>query len=424
MKRRKTIRRKLSSFIGSRKFSLKRILLEMIGFALMLQAVVIVVLEIISFLRRQNRHKESFPHISLEEVKIGENIVQIYDYGHDLYESMLHAIDSAQKNIYLETYIWKDDRIGQEFKQKLICKANQGVDVYVIFDSFANLVVPHKFKVFPKNIHTLKYQSFNRPWYILDPRRYTLDHRKLLVVDDSISFIGGFNLGSLYEKSWRDTHLRLQGPATAHLAQSFIDFWNQHIPNQDHISQHYTRHFDPLINFRGTSALRLTFPIRDMYIEAIDKAERSILLSNAYFVPDQVLLDALEAAARRGVNVQIIVPWISNHVIADWLSRGHFTECLKAGIHIFGYRNMLHAKTCTIDGEWSTIGTANLDRLSSVGNYEINVELYSKKLAHQMEELFQCDRSNSFELTLDLWLKRPWYAILSEKILSPLRALL
>jgi cardiolipin synthase A/B len=416
--------KKISSLIRPRKFSIKRTLLEIIGLAIALQALVVLILEVITLIRKQNRHKETFPHLSPEEVKIGENTVQIYDYGHDLYQSMFSAIDTAQKSIYLETYIWKDDQVGQEFKQKLICKANQGVDVYVIFDSFANTIVPRTFKVFPKNIHVLKYQSFNKPWHIFDPRRYALDHRKILVVDNSIGFIGGFNLGSLYETTWRDTHLRLKGPATAHLAQSFIDFWNQHTPNQDHISLHHPRHFDPLINLRGTSALRLTFPIRDMYIEAIDKAEHYILLSNAYFVPDRALLDALKAAAQRGVNVEILVPWISNHVVVDWLTRGFFVESLKAGIRISGYRNMLHAKTCTIDGEWSTIGTANLDRLSSVGNYEINVEIYSKKLAHQMEELFECDKSNSFELTLEQWLKRPWYAIMSERILSPLRALL
>ena len=424
MQRLKTIRRKISSIILPRRFSIKRTALGIIGAIFSLQAIVVFFLEIISFLRRKNRHQRSFPRLSLEEVVIGENTVQIYDYGHDLYEAMLSAIDSAQQSIYLETYIWKADRIGQAFKQKLICKAEQGVDVYVIFDNFANLVVPNEFKKFPNNIHMLKYQTFNKPWYIIDPRRYALDHRKLLVVDGSIGFIGGFNIGSLYETTWRDTHLRLKGPATAHLAQSFIDFWNQHTANQHHISQHYPRHFDPLINLRGTSALRLTFPIRDMYIEAIDKAERSIFLSNAYFVPDHILFDSLKAAARRGVNVEILVPWISNHVVVDWLTRGFFVECLKAGIHTYGYNHMLHAKTCTIDGEWSTIGTANLDRLSAVGNYEINVEIYSKKLAHQMEELFKCDKSNAFELTFEQWSKRPWYAILSERILSPLRALL
>ncbi len=407
-----------------RRFSIKRIIFEILGFVVTLQAIVALILQFVSILRRHQRYQGSFPHMLLEEVNIGENSVQIYDYGRDLYAHMLQAIDAAQESIYLETYIWKDDYIGYEFKQKLACKANQGVDVYVIFDSFANTVVPRAFKVFPPNIHVLKYQSFKKPWHIFDPRRYALDHRKILVVDGFTGFIGGFNLGSLYETTWRDTHLRMKGPDAAHLAQSFVDFWNQHTPNQDHITRHYPRHFDPLINIRGTSAMRLTFPIRDMYIEAIDKAERSILLSNAYFVPDRVLLGALNAAAQRGVDVQILVPWVSNHVIVDWLTRGHFAECLKAGIRIFGYRNMLHAKTCTIDGEWSTIGTANLDRLSSVGNYEINVEVYSKKLAHQMEELFKCDISNSFELTLEQWLKRPWYAILGERILSPLRTLL
>ncbi len=415
---------KISCFIRPRRFSIKRTILEILGLLVTLQAFVALILQFVSVLRRHQRYQGSFPHLLLEEVSIGENSVQMYDFGRDLYEYMLEAIDAAQKSIYLETYIWKDDYLGQEFKQKLACKANQGVDVYVIFDSFANTVVPREFKVFPPDIHVLKYQSFKKPWHVLDPRRYALDHRKILVVDGSIGFIGGFNLGSLYETTWRDTHLRIEGPAAAHLAQSFIDFWNQHTPNQDHITRHYPRHFDPLINIRGTSAMRLTFPIRDMYIEAIDKAERSILLSNAYFVPDRVLLGALKAAARRGVDVQILVPWVSNHVIVDWLTRGHFAECLKAGIRIFGYRHMLHAKTCTIDGEWSTIGTANLDRLSSVGNYEINVEVYSKKLAHQMEELFKCDITNSFELTLEQWLKRPWYAILSERILSPLRTLL
>jgi cardiolipin synthase len=395
-----------------------------VGFVVALQATVVLILQFVSLLRRQHRHQGSFPHLGVEEVEIGENAVQMYDYGYDLYKSMLDAIDAAQESIYLETYIWKDDPLGREIKQKLVCKADHGVEVYIIFDSFANAVVPHAFKVFPSNIHLLKYQAFRRPWHLVDPRHYALDHRKILAVDGITGFIGGFNLGSLYETTWRDTHLRIKGPATAHLAQSFIDFWNQHTPNQDHITRHYPRRFDPLINIRGTSAMRLTFPIRDMYIEAIDKAERSILLSNAYFVPDRVLMGALKNAARRGVDVQILVPWVSNHVVVDWLTRGHFAECLKAGIRIFGYRHMLHAKTCTIDAEWSTIGTANLDRLSSVGNYEINVEVYSKRLAHQMEELFKCDRSNSFELTLEQWLKRPWYAILSERILSPLRALL
>ena len=122
--------------------------------------------------------------------------------------------------------------------------------------------------------------------------------------------------------------------------------------------------------------------------------------------------------------MRVLVPWISNHVVVDWLARGYFTACLQAGIRVFGYRNMLHAKTCTIDGQWSTIGTANLDRLSAVGNYEINAEVYSEALALQMAELFTSDTTNAFELTREQWMSRPWYSKLSERILSPLRMMM
>ena len=424
MQSRQYFMRLVKSLRRRHRFSVLRILLVATGLMIALQAITVTILQIVSAQRKRNRQEGSFPHPQLSEVPVGENTLQLYDYGSDLYEAMLTAIDAAQESIYLETYIWKDDAVGQAFKDHLASKAAQGVEVYVVFDSFANTVVPRDFKVFPANIHVLKYQAIHRPWHLLDPRRYSLDHRKLLIVDGYTGFIGGFNIGSLYATTWRDTHLRMRGPAAAELAQSFIDFWNRHDPGHERITRHYPRRFDPLINERGTDALRLTFPIRGMYIEAIDRAEHSIRLTNAYFVPDQMLLESLKAAAERGVDVQILVPWISNHVVVDWLARGYFTDCLKAGLSVFGYRNMLHAKTCTVDGQWSTIGTANLDRLSSVGNYEINAEIYSEALAQQMEELFKCDTTNALKLTPDQWFKRPWYAVLGERILSPLRILM
>jgi len=413
----------LRAFYGPRRLSLRKITLTILGLVVSLQTITVIILQIVS-IQRRNRHQGGFPHPHLSEVQVGNNCIQLYDYGQDLFNAMLAAIDSAKESIYLETYIWKDDAIGQAFKDHLARKAAEGVSVYTVFDSFGNAVVPHKFKVFPPQIHVLAYKVVRRPWELLDIRRYALDHRKLLIVDGTTSFIGGYNIGSLYATSWRDTHIRIQGPASADLAQSFTDFWNRHYTDKVRITHHYPRHFDPLITIRGTNAMRLTFPIRDMYIEAIDRAEHTIHLSNAYFVPDGTLLDALIAAAQRGVAVQVLVPWISNHVVVDWLTRGYFTQCLKAGIRVFGFRNMLHAKTCTIDGQWSTIGTANLDRLSSVGNYEINAEIYSDALAHQMEELFDCDTTNAFELQLDDWLHRPWYSQLGERILAPLRMLL
>lgn len=404
--------------------SIMRTLLALTGVLVVLQVVIVVILQVVSEQRKRQRQEGGFPHLNLSEVHVGKNRLQIYDYGRDLYDAMLAAIDTAQESIYLETYIWKDDAVGQAFKEHLARKAAEGVEVYVVFDSFGNTVVPHAFKVFPPTIHALPYQAIRRPWQLLDLRRYALDHRKLLIVDGSIGFIGGFNIGSLYATTWRDTHLRIAGPAAADLAQSFIAFWNGYATGHQRITRQYARRFDSRINFRGTNALRLTFPIRDMYIEAIDRAQHSVRLTNAYFVPDGTLLAALKAAAGRGVDVRVLVPWVSNHVVVDWLARGYFTACLQTGIRVFGYRNMLHAKTCTIDGQWSTIGTANLDRLSAVGNYEINAEVYSEALAQQMAELFTSDTTNAFELTREQWMSRPWYSKLGERILSPLRMMM
>lgn len=407
-----------------RRFSLKRIILLSFGTMLGLQALVIIILQILTQRRRQHKHDKPFPHPQLGPVEVGKNTLQIYDFGSDLYNAMLAAIDNAQESIFLESFIWKGDETGQKFKDHLQCKADAGVAVYVIYDSFGNFVVPREFKSFPPTIHALSYQAFTRPWHLLDPRHYALDHRKLLIVDGHTGFIGGFNIGNEYATKWRDTHLRIEGPAVADLAQSYIEFWNQYHRKQQQIALHYPRIFDPLINLRGTSPLHMTFPIRDIYIAAIDRAEHTIHLTNAYFVPDRVLLEALMQASQRGVDVRVIVPWISNHRVVDWITHGYFTSCLEAGIRVYGYNNMLHAKTCTIDGQWSTIGTANLDRLSAVGNYEINVEIYSKTVARQMEELFKCDTTNAFELTMEKWANRPWYVRLSEAILLPLRFLM
>ncbi len=401
--------------------SLTQIVLRAMGTLFGLQVLTIAILQLVSKLRRKQQQGGGFPHPNLSEVRVGDNALQLYDYGQYLYDAMFAAIDSAKESIYLETFIWKDDKIGREFKTHLAKKAAQGVDVFVVFDSFGNIVVPKRFKEFPAIVHTLKYQAIRRPWQIFDPRRYALEHRKLLIVDGYTGFIGGYNIGSPYANTWRDTHLRIQGPAAADLAHSFTEFWNQHCTPFPDITRHYPRHFDALIAVSGTNALQLMFPIRDMYIRAIDRAEKVVRLTNAYFVPDNVLMSALVTAARRGVDVQILVPWISNHIVVDWLARGYFTECLRAGVKVFGYRHMLHAKTCTIDGAWSTIGTANLDRLSSVGNYEINVEVYSQSLAHQMEQIFLSDTTDAIELTLDEWVSRPWYAMLGENILAPLR---
>jgi cardiolipin synthase len=167
------------------------------------------------------------------------------------------------------------------------------------------------------------------------------------------------------------------------------------------------------------------FPIRSMYIEAINRASRNVWMTSAYFLPDADFVDAMRHAARRGVDVRVLLPLKSNHVVADWISRGYFAQLLDAGVRIMRYRDaMVHAKTATIDGSWSTVGTANVDRLSLSGNYEINVEVIDSSLAEALEEIFVVDEGNCLELTLDEWQARDLHRKFTESVLWPLRPLL
>lgn len=403
----------------------RRILLWIFGGMLTTQAILISALSIIAELRKRRNPPASFPHERRLSNLVNQQELRIYTNGQALYDAMIAAIDQAKESIYLESFIWKGDEIGALFKERLARKADEGVAVYVIFDSFANLVVPRHFKRFPANVHTLKYRSLTRVWYALDPRRYARDHRKLMVVDQEIAFVGGFNIGKLYATQWRDTHLRIKGPAARDIAASFIDFWNNNSKEPMPSSQLAERPWPEHITIHVNDPARLVFPIRGMYLEGINRAQHHIYLTNAYFIPDRVVLSALIAAAERGVDVRILLPWNSNHVLADWLARANFTRCLEAGIKLFGYQKaMIHAKTATIDGIWSTIGTANLDRLSLAGNYEINVAIRDADFAADMEHVFMHDLENAVQITLEDWLQRPWYVRLGEWLLRPLRPLI
>lgn len=404
---------------------MRRIVLVLSGLLVAAQALIIAVLGTLAEVRKRRAPPASFPHVPVQVSAVDNNEVSIFVYGQDLYSSMLEAIDSAQRMIYFETFIWKGDQLGQAFKAHLERKAAEGVQVYAIYDGFANLVVPPAFKHFAPQMHVLEYRTLERPRYLLDPRRYARDHRKLLIVDEHVAFIGGFNIGQLYATEWRDTHLRLCGLAASELAYAFVNFWNANRGKHPALDAPGERPWPQSITVHRNEPERLLFPIRGMFLDAIDRAQRNIYLTNAYFIPDRAVLHALIAAAQRGVDVRVLLPWQSNHVTADWLARGFFTACLKGGVRLFVYQNaMIHAKTATIDGLWSTIGTANFDRLSLAGNYEVNVEIRDQAVAQEMEHIFMVDLSNARELTLAEWERRPWYSRVSELILSPLWPLL
>ena len=402
----------------------KRTLLSMFGF----QLVLALTLTLVDSYRRRGKRPKPFPTTPPGEVTIGEGTVTTYTFGQDLYDDMLAAIARAKQQILFETYIWKGDEVGERFKRALSEAAGRGVEVYAIYDGFANLVVSPLFKRFGPRLRVLEYPVYNAGWRFFDFRRYGRDHRKILVVDDEVGFVGGYNIGAAYATEWRDTHVRITGPGVFDLKRAFADFWNlNRRPRHGGrpLLLETAADWEPRIRVHRNVPRLWMFPIRAMYLEAINRAQLRVYMTHAYFIPDPDLVEALEAAARRGVDVRLLVPATSNHVVADWLSRGYYGELLAAGVRIFRFQGaMVHAKTATIDGRWSTVGTANIDRLSMTGNYEINVEFIDPAMAEQMEKIFETDLSNTVELTAQEWEARGVHKKFTETVLAPLRPLL
>ena len=405
---------------------LRRSLLAVFG----VQLATAVGLTLVDSYRRRGKKPPPFPISRPESVEIGDGTVTTYTYGQDLFDAMLDAIAGARSQILLETYIWKGDEVGERFKQAMVDAAARGVDVYVIFDSFANLTVAPSFKRFPPEVKVLRYPVYAAGVRFWDLRRYGRDHRKILVVDDEVGFVGGYNIGQAYATEWRDTHVRITGPGVWDLKRTFADFWNLNRrrrirPSERPLLLETSSQWEPRIRFHRNVPRLWTFPIRAMYLEAINRATDRIWLTQAYFIPDQDFVDALRDAARRGVDVRLLIPHKSNHIVADWISRGYFSQLLASGVRIFRFRDaMVHAKTATIDGSWSTVGTANVDRLSLQGNYEINVEIIDPGMARTMEDIFRLDESHSLELTRVEWEARDLHRKFTEHVLHPLRPLL
>ena len=194
----------------------KRALFVVFGIPL----IVAIAMSLVDSYRRRGKKPKPFPTRTAQETQVGDGAVTTYTFGQDLYDDMLAAIEGAKKQVLLETYIWKGDAVGQRFKKAIIDAADRGVEVRVIYDQFANIVVRPPFKRFPPNVKVLAYPVYSAGWRFFDLRRYGRDHRKILVVDDTVGFVGGYNIGSPYATEWRDTHCRITGPGVWDLARS------------------------------------------------------------------------------------------------------------------------------------------------------------------------------------------------------------
>jgi cardiolipin synthase len=390
------------------------------------QATVIAGLITADALKKRSRSRRSgFPRPGTFQTQVGETATTTYTYGEDLFHDMLEAVGKAENRIFLETYLWKNDKIGHAFRDALNEAAARGVAVYIIYDHFGNLVVPSSFYTFHPDVNVFRFPALG-PKLQYGPVAATgLTHRKILLVDNDTAFIGGYNIGSLYATEWRDTHVRLVGPAAFELGHAFGQVWNHLAVKRPELSPQNPVHWNSQITAINNIPADLVYPIRSVYLDAISRAQHHIYLTTAYFIPDQRILAGLVEASRRGVDVQIIIPQDSNHILADWLSRGFYSSLLEADITVLQYRNaMIHAKTATIDGQWSIVGTANIDRLSLRFNYETNLEIQDEGFAADMEKIFAIDRDNSTKLEHEEWSRRHPAARFAETILVPLRPLL
>ena len=374
--------------------------------------------------KRREPQTGVFPHLPPQDVTVGNNEFRIFTYGQDLYDSMLHDIAEAKESILFESFIVKSDETGYVFRDALIAAAERGVDVHIILDTWGNLNQDPRFRHFPAmpNLHYINFPLVRTGLLTGRERDKGRDHRKIMTVDSNVGYVGGYNVGTLYADQWRDTHLRVEGPASTLLKSSFIAMWNAyHQENDPRMEAINVSEWDATIRTVENAPSRAIYPISAVYLEVLGRA----WITMGYFIPDEPMMEALTHAARRGVDVRVLIPEYSNHIYADWVARSHYEDLLRSGVKIFLYEEaMVHAKTMTVDGQWSTVGTANIDRLSLRGNFEINMEIFGADFARAMERIFKVDQANSHELTLSMWNERSAAVRVLERVLRPLAPLM
>lgn len=370
-------------------------------------------------------------HLALEEAIVGSplttgNRVKLLEDGPATYRAMLAAIAGAKDHIHLETYILDDDEVGRQFASALIERQRGGVQVHVIRDSVGTLGTPVEFfkRLTDEGIKVLEFNPINpgkaRKEWELNER----DHRKLLIVDGRIAFLGGINISAVYSsgssgsfsreasprEGWRDTHVQIEGPVVADLQKLFMATWVAQKGEPMAARNFYPPPVsvgDEVVRAIGSSPEEPYSQIYATLLSAIGSAETSVYLTNAYFAPDPQLLSALEDAAARGVDVRLILPSKTDSWLVFHAGRNYYERLLRAGVRIFERQGaILHSKTGLIDGVWATVGSTNLDWRSFLHNHELNAVVLGAGFGAQMQAVFDKDLAASTEITLAQWKRR------------------
>lgn len=346
------------------------------------------------------------------------NRVQALVNGDEFFPDMLKAIAAAQKTITFETYIYWSGEVGAQFTRALAERARAGVRVHVLFDALGSQKIDEAEvrELKAAGIQVAKYNPLR--WYSI-VRMNNRTHRKILVVDGRIGYTGGAGIGDEWRGKaqgpgqWRDTQFRVEGPAVAQMQAAFMENWIEVTGDVLHGEDYFPRIASAgaqLAQFFISSPGGGGETMQLMYLLSIASAKQSILLSAAYFVPDDNEVRMLVEARRRGVRVSIIVPGkFTDSPAVRRASRSTWGELLRAGVEIYEYQpTFFHCKVMIVDGLWVSVGSTNFDTRSFSTNDEANLNVYDREFAAAQARIFESDLKRSRRIALEEWQNRPW----------------
>lgn len=358
---------------------------------------------------------------------LGNEVTLLRD-GAEAFPAMLAAIGGAREQVLLAMYWFASDGVGRRFAEALGAAAERGVDVCVVYDAVGSLGADaDQFdRLRLRGAHVHAFNPLSR-WPRGLVRLTRRDHRKLLVVDGETAFTGGVNLGDEWDSpeqgggGWRDDMVRVVGPASAALARNFREHWPSSLPTPRRLPPPPPRAAGYPVRALGEAFFRHQSDIFRAYVARIVAARSRVWIRNSYFVPDGRVLRALVRAARRGVDVRLLLPGVSDVTLVQLASRSVYQRLFDAGIRIFEWPDLvLHAKSAVVDDDWATVGTFNLDHLSWRVHLEVNVAIEDPRFAREMVHSFERDfdaagevdaRAHLYRPLLERWLQRVAYSL-------------
>ncbi|MDR7000795.1 cardiolipin synthase [Neobacillus niacini] len=359
---------------------------------------------------------------------------KILTNGEETFQHILEELKKAKHHIHLEYYIVRNDEIGQEIKEVLIEKAMQGVKIRFLFDAVGSWQLSKRYITELKNagIETVSFGPVKLPF--LNNKFNFRNHRKIIVIDGTIGFVGGLNIGDEYlgrVKSigfWRDTHLMLKGEAVRTLQLIFLQDW-YYMTNHSFLTAEY---LSPQLDNKSHGGVQLIAGgpdnewsvIKNIFFSMIASAEKSVWIASPYFIPDEDIFSAIKVAALSGIDVRLLVPNRPDKRIVFHASRSYFPELLEAGVKVYEYeRGFMHSKIIIVDDELASIGTSNMDMRSFHLNFEVNAFLFRTKSAQKLVAEYQNDLKFAKQLDLITFGKRHFGLRLLEstaRLMSPL----